>query len=277
MTVQRFTLDQSELNDTAYGLGGASPAFILNEAALDQGVLDGTNFLTVGTATASLGGASVTAQGDVTVVIQSIAVAELGAATATASAFVAHTATATATASATTTAATTVTHLAVVNAALGSLAASSTAAVALTATASSSLGSIAANAAGTVTHIASGITSVSATATATATVGSINAGFAPLGELAATATATVTPVTKPAGGGGIRSIQPQQRPPLPQITQPEPQPEPVKVQQVIKPAPKPIRLVSASAVSDAGQLSAFAVSRLDWIAELDDLEILELI
>lgn len=277
MTVQRFTLDQSQLNDTAYGLGGASPAFILNEAALNQGVLDGTNFLTVGTATASLGGASVTAQGDVTVVVQSIGVAELGAATATASALVAHTATATATASATATAATTVTHLAVGNAALGSLTASSTAAVALTATASSEFGALTANAAGTVTHIASGITSVSPTATATATVESINAGFAPLGELAATAIATVTPVTKSAGGGGIRWIQPQQRPTLPQIKQLEPQPEPIKVRPVIKPAPKPIRLVSASAISDAGELSALAVSRIDWIAELDDIEVLELI
>lgn len=277
MTVQRFTLDQSELNDTAYGLGGPSPAFILNESALNQGVLDGTNFLTVGTATASLGGAAVTAEGDVTVVIQSIGVAELGAATATANALVAHTATATATASATATAATTVTHLAVGNAALGSLTASCTAAVALTATASSSLGSIAANATGTVTHIASGITSVSATATASATVGSINAGFAPLGALTATATATVTPVTKPAGGGGVRWIQPQQRPPLPQVKQPEPQPEPVKVQPIIKPAPKPIRLVNASAASTMGELSAMAVSSIEWIAELDDLEVLELI
>ena len=65
MSVQRFTLNSSELNNTGFGLDGFSPAFNLDSAVLDgTGKLDGADFLTVATATTSLGGstASATAQ-----------------------------------------------------------------------------------------------------------------------------------------------------------------------------------------------------------------------
>ena len=56
MAVQRFVLDTSTLNDAAFGLDGPS-AFILNQSTLDgSDVLDGGQFLTVATGSASLGG-----------------------------------------------------------------------------------------------------------------------------------------------------------------------------------------------------------------------------
>ena len=61
MAVQRFLLDTSQLNDTAFGLDGGL-AFILDSSELDgDRVLDGGEFLTVATGTASLGGISATA------------------------------------------------------------------------------------------------------------------------------------------------------------------------------------------------------------------------
>ena len=279
MSVQRFTLDQSPLDDEAYGLDGASPAFVLDRNTLDgDGLLDGTDFTTIGVATASAA-LTATAEGNVTVVIQSIGVAELGAIAANAIASVAHFVTGAATASATATATTAITNFAIGNASLGSLTATSTAAVTITASAASSLGIISANATATVTHTATAITSADLTATASATVESINAGFAPLGEITATATAIVTPVVKPAGGGGgIRWVDVQQRP----LPKPEPiiQPEPVKVQEpkpVLKPKPKPVRVVSSAASAEFGALTSGAFANISWVAELDDLEVLELI
>ncbi len=56
MAVQRFVLDTSTLNDAAFGLDGPS-AFILNQSTLDgSDALDGGQFLTVATGSASLGG-----------------------------------------------------------------------------------------------------------------------------------------------------------------------------------------------------------------------------
>lgn len=57
MAVQRFVLDTSTLNDAAFGLDGFSPPFILDTSVLDgNGLLDGVEFLTVATGSASLGG-----------------------------------------------------------------------------------------------------------------------------------------------------------------------------------------------------------------------------
>lgn len=277
MSVQRFTLDQSQLDSTDYGLDGASPAFTLDTNYLDQGVLDGTDFTTVGVATAS-GSLTATAEADVTVVIQSIGVAELGAITADAVASVAHFATGAASATATSAATPVVTGVAVGDASLGVLNATSTAAVTVTASAASSLGMISANATATVTHTATAITTAHLTATASATVESINAGFASLGEITATATAIVTPVVKPVSGGGVRWIQPTpiQRQKIEQIKQEEP----LKVQPskpVVKPKPKPVRVVSSAASAGFGALTSGAFANISWIAELDDLEVLELI
>ena len=56
MAVQRFLLNTSQLDDTAYGLDGFSPPFILDTSQLDgNGLLDGAEFLTTATGTATLG------------------------------------------------------------------------------------------------------------------------------------------------------------------------------------------------------------------------------
>ena len=55
MAVQRFLLDTSQLDDTAYGLDG-SAGFILDSSQLDgANVLDGPQFITVATGAATLG------------------------------------------------------------------------------------------------------------------------------------------------------------------------------------------------------------------------------
>ncbi len=62
MAVIRFELDLSQLDDTAYGLDGFSPPFILDTSQLDGiGLLDGAEFLTVASGAATLGELSATA------------------------------------------------------------------------------------------------------------------------------------------------------------------------------------------------------------------------
>ena len=78
MAVIRFTLDgPSTLNDSAFGLDGFSPPFILNTSVLDgNGLLDGAEFLTTATGAATLGAISATATSTVTHIAS--ASAELG-------------------------------------------------------------------------------------------------------------------------------------------------------------------------------------------------------
>lgn len=255
------------------------PAPVTATAAAPLGAVSGSGTAVVtrsATAASSLG--AVTGSATATVRRTATAAAPLGAVTGLATATITPTVIATAAAPlgvVTSTASATITHVATGSTLIGALDATATAAITHSATADAPLGTVTASSTAVVSHTATGDAALgSLSAAATATTGTVVIAAAALGSTTATAIATVTPVTKPAGGGGIRWIQPQQRPPLPQIKQPEPQPEPIKVRPVIKPAP---RLVSASAISDAGELSALAVSRIDWIAELDDLEVLELI
>ena len=87
MAVIRFELDLSPLDDPLYGLGGPSgPAFILDTSLLDgTDILDGSQFLIVGTASSSLGGLNASASGTVIVVfVTGVATANLGSLVATA-------------------------------------------------------------------------------------------------------------------------------------------------------------------------------------------------
>ena len=70
MAVQRFLLDTSQLDDTAFGLGGPSGrSFILDSSQLNgTDVLDGSPFLTVATGASTLGGLVASADGTVIVV-----------------------------------------------------------------------------------------------------------------------------------------------------------------------------------------------------------------
>ena len=143
MAVIRFTLDgPSTLDDAAFGLGGGA-AFILDSSTLDgTRVLDGAEFLTTATGTATLGAMSATATSTVTHF--ATASAELGELVAeTANVFVTVEATA--------------------EAQLGGLASSATATVVLPATASANLGGL----------TASAITAVEQNAVATADLGGL--------------------------------------------------------------------------------------------------------
>ena len=141
MAVKRFLLDTSELNDATYGLDGS--AFILDTSKLNStDVLNGVEWLTTATGTATLGALSATATASVAhsvtasasfgelvaevaqviVTTEATAEAQLGGLSSTATAIVVLPATA--------------------SADLGGLASSATATVALPATASADLGGL---------------------------------------------------------------------------------------------------------------------------------------
>ena len=133
MAVQRFLLDTSQLDDTAFGLGGPSGrSFILDSSQLDgTDVLDGSPFLTVATGASTLGGLVASADGTVIVVtVTGVATANLGGLVASA------------------TTKTTKSGIAVAN--FGGLVASATTKTSKFAIASSDLGALVATANGTV-------------------------------------------------------------------------------------------------------------------------------
>ena len=126
MAVKRFLLDTSELNDTDFGLDGFSPPFILDTSVLDgNGLLDGAEFLTTATGTATLGAMSATATS--TVAHFATASAQLGELVAEVAEVI-------------------VTTQATAEAQLGGLVATATATVVLPATASADLGGLVATA-----------------------------------------------------------------------------------------------------------------------------------
>ena len=143
MAVIRFTLDgPSTLDDTAFGLDGGA-AFILDSSQLDgTRVLDGGQFLTTATGTATLGAISATATSTVTHF--ATASADLGELIAEVAEVI-------------------VTTQATAESQLGGLASSATATVVLPATASADLGGLAASA----------ITAVEQNAVATADFGGL--------------------------------------------------------------------------------------------------------
>jgi hypothetical protein len=165
MAVKRFLLDTSQLNDATYGLDGGL-AFILNTSTLDSNrVLDGAEFLTTATGTATFGAMSATATSSVA--HSATASAQLGELIAEVAQVVVTT-DATAEASLgglSSTAITTVIHSATLSANLAGLVSSATATVALPATASASLGGL----------IASAINAVEQEAVATANLGGLTA------------------------------------------------------------------------------------------------------
>ena len=67
MAVQRFVLDSTTLDNSGFGLDGAS-AFVLDTSTLNgAAVLDGGEFLTVATGSSSLGGLSASASAQATI------------------------------------------------------------------------------------------------------------------------------------------------------------------------------------------------------------------
>ena len=195
MAVKRFLLDTSELNDATYGLDGGL-AFILDTSTLDSTrVLDGAEFLTTATGSASLGGMSATATA--TVAHSVTASASLDGLSSTATATVVLPATASADLGGLVSSATaTVVLPATASATLGGLASSATATVALPATASATFGGL----------VASAVTAVEQNAIATAS----------LGGLVATVDSIPTPpepepTPTPSGGRRVYSTTPRKK------------------------------------------------------------------
>jgi hypothetical protein len=183
MAVKRFLLDTSELNDATYGLDGFSPPFILDTSVLDgNGLLDGAEFLTTATGTATLGRLSATATSTIAHFVT--ASAELGELVAEVAQVI-------------------VTTEATAETQLGGLVASATATVVLPATASANLGGL----------VASAVTAVEQDAVATANLGGLVA--------TADATDTPPepePETKPSGGRRVYSTTPRKKiEPLPPV------------------------------------------------------------
>jgi hypothetical protein len=191
MAVIRFTLDgPSTLDDTAFGLGGPS-AFILDSSTLDgDRVLDGGQFLTTATGTATLGAMSATATSTVTHF--ATASADLGELIAEVAEVI-------------------VTTEATAESQLGGLASSATATVVLPATASADLGGLAASA----------ITAVEQNAVATADLGGLVA--------TANSIPTPPepePEPTPTGGRRVYSTSPRKKiEPLPEVEIPVIQPK----------------------------------------------------
>lgn len=104
-----------------------------------------------------------------------------------------------------------------------------------------------------------------------------------LGQLNGTAVATITPVDKPSNQGGAIYYHPnfvknpkqfQQKP----VEKPKPIQE-LKPVEKLKPVlkPNPSKTIKASASVTVNGVTAKAVGAIYWIAELDDLEVLELL
>ena len=146
MAVKRFLLDTSQLNDATFGLDGGL-AFILDTSQLDgTRVLDGAEFLTTATGTATLGGL-VAETVDVFVTVEATADAPLGALDTSAQAKARKSATASADLGALDASATTkVSKTVIASADLGGLDASATTKVDKTAIASADLGGLVATA-----------------------------------------------------------------------------------------------------------------------------------
>jgi hypothetical protein len=183
MAVIRFTLDgPSVLDDELFGLGGPS-AFILDASTLDgDRVLDGGQFLTTATGTATLGALSATATS--TVAHFATASAELGELVADIAEVI-------------------VTTQATAEAQLGGLVATATATVVLPATASAELGGL----------VASAVTAVEQNAVATANLGGL---VATVDSIPTPPAPEPTPA--PSGGRRVYSTTPRKKiEPLPPV------------------------------------------------------------
>ena len=183
MAVIRFTLDgPSVLDDELFGLGGPS-AFILDASTLDgDRVLDGGQFLTTATGTATLGALSATATS--TVAHFATASAELGELVGDIAEVI-------------------VTTQATAEAQLGGLVATATATVVLPATALAELGGI----------VASAVTAVEQNAVATANLGGL---VATVNSIPTPPAPEPTPA--PSGGRRVYSTTPRKKiEPLPPV------------------------------------------------------------
>ena len=248
MAVERFILDQSQLNNAEFGLGGFSPAFKLDASTLDSiAKLDGFTFTTTVTASAPLGGLTAGAVSLVSHVVSAGAV--LGGVEASASSSVLNVVSAQAVLGGVVASSdATVTHSVNADAVLGGGVAEASAQVAVQVVASASFGGL------TSTAIASVAGSVTASAL--------------LGELVSSAQATVDPAPSPPppqypGGGN------------PWYRRPKVEKVEEVVQVVVEPLRVPLQVfgVGASVCS----LSSSAIAEVTWSILEDEAELLLLV
>jgi hypothetical protein len=247
MTVARFILDQSQLDDADFGLDGFSPAFTLDSSTLDSiAKLDGFTFTTTVTASAPLGGLTAGAVVLVSHVVSAGAV--LGGVEASASV--------------------SVLNLVSAQAVLGGVVVSADATVAHTVTADAALGGGVASVVASVSNLVSAsamLGGLSSTAVASV-AGSVTAS-ALLGGLTSSAQATVDPAPSP---------------PPPQYPGGNPwyrRPKVERVEQVVEVVVEPLRvpLQVFGVGASVGSLSSSAVAEVTWSILEDEAELLLLV
>ena len=248
MAVERFILDQTQLNDAEFGLGGFSPAFKLDTSTLDSiAKLDGFTFTTTVTASAPLGGLTAGAVALVSHVVSADAV--LGGVEASASV--------------------SVSNLVSAQAVLGGVVASADATVAHTVTADAALGAGVASVVASVSNLVSAsavLGGLSSTAVASV-AGSVTAS-ALLGGLTSSAQATVDPAPSPPPpqypGGGNPWYR---RPKVERVEE--------VVEVVVEPLRVPLQVFGVGA--SVGSLSSSAVAEVTWSILEDEAELLLLV
>jgi hypothetical protein len=246
MAVERFILDQTQLNDAEFGLGGFSPAFKLDTSTLDSiAKLDGFTFTTTVTASTSLDGLTAGAVALVSHVVSAEAV--LGGVDASASV--------------------SVSNLVSAQAVLGGVVASAGATVAHTVTADAALGIGVGSAVASVANLVSASASLGGlTSNAVANVAGVVTASALLGELTSSAQATVDPAPSP----------PPQYPggnPWYRRAKVERVEEVVEV--VVEPLRVPLQVFGVGA--SVGSLSSSAVAEVTWSILEDEAELLLLV
>ncbi len=248
MAVERFILDQSQLNDADFGLGGFSPAFKLDTSTLDSiAKLDGFTFTTTITASAPLGGLTAGAVSLVSHVVSAEAV--LGGVDASASVSVSNVVSAQAVLGGVVASAdATVTHVVNADAVLGGGVAEASAQVAVQVVASASFGGL--------------------TSTAVANVAGVVTASASLGGLTSSAQATVDPAPSPPppqypGGGN------------PWYRRPKVEKVEEVVQVVVEPLRVPLQVFGVGA--SVGSLSSSAIAEVTWSILEDEAELLLLV
>lgn len=245
MAVERFILDQSQLNDADFGLGGFSPAFKLDTSTLDSiAKLDGFTFTTTVTASASLGGLTARATSLVSHVVSGDAV--LGGVEASAS----------------------VSNLVSAQAVLGGVVASADATVAHTVTADAALGAGVGSAVASVSNLVSASATLGGlTSTAVASVAGSVTASALLGELTSSAQATVDPAPTPPA--------PQYPGGNPWYRRPQVVQQPKVEEVVVEPLRVPLQVFGVG--SSVGSLSSSAVAEVTWSILEDEAELLLLV
>jgi hypothetical protein len=247
MTVARFILDQSQLNDADFGLDGFSPAFKLDASTLDSiAKLDGFTFTTTVTASAPLGGLTAGVVALVSHVVSAEAV--LGGVDASASV--------------------SVLNLVSAQAVLGGVVASADGTVAHTVTADAALGAGVASVVASVSNLVSASAVLGGLAsTAVASVSGSVTASALLGGLTSSAQATVDPAPSP---------------PPPQYPGGNPwyrRPKVERVEEVVEVVVEPLRvpLQVFGVGASVGSLSSSAVAEVTWSILEDEAELLLLV